>query len=111
MDTILAFAMGEAHRGMEMMVFDWNKAAKIIREKKPKVVRAGLRDDWEYTGGVIYENGSIVFSSSCYLASTWAVPEISVDGEVLPCYIMQRNTKWTAETKWPPSAIRILQGE
>lgn len=28
MDTMLAFAMGEAHRNCKKKVFDWNKAAR-----------------------------------------------------------------------------------
>ena len=29
MDTSIAFAMGKANRGKELMVFDWEKAAEI----------------------------------------------------------------------------------
>lgn len=32
MDTLLAFEMGRANRGKELMVFDWDKAATIIKE-------------------------------------------------------------------------------
>lgn len=46
-----AFAMGEANRGKSLMVFDWNKTASRIKETQPSVAAAGLRDDWEYTGG------------------------------------------------------------
>ena len=34
MNTIAAFAMGEAYRGSELKVFDWDKAAKLIKESK-----------------------------------------------------------------------------
>ena len=42
MNTWAAFAMGEANRGKEMMVFDWDKAARLIGERKPECASAGL---------------------------------------------------------------------
>ena len=110
MDTIMAFAMGEANRGNEAMVFDWDLAAKIIRERKPNRALAGLRDDWEFTGGTIYADEKPVKNEYTYLASTWAVPELDIDGEVIPCYIMRHETKWDADTKWPKSSLDILDG-
>ena len=47
MDTLMAFVIGERNRHKELMVFDWNKAARLIKERKPFVASAGLRDDWE----------------------------------------------------------------
>ena len=32
MDTLQAFAIGEANRDKELMVFDWDKAVSIIKE-------------------------------------------------------------------------------
>lgn len=49
-----AFAMGMMNLGKELMVFDWDKAARIIKERRPIRAGAGLRDDWENTGGVIF---------------------------------------------------------
>ena len=60
MNTLDAFMMGEANRGKEMMVFDWDKAARLIAQRKPRIAMAGLRGDWEFTGGVIYEDGVLV---------------------------------------------------
>lgn len=110
MNTLEAFAMGAANRDNELMVFDWDKAARLIAEIKPKEAGAGLRDDWEWTGGCIYRDGEPVRVYT-HLASTWAVPELWLDGEVVPCYIMQHETKWDADTKWPKSALAILNGE
>jgi len=31
MNTWTAFAMGEANRRKELMIFDWDKAARLIR--------------------------------------------------------------------------------
>lgn len=80
MNTLNAFFKGEANRGKERMVFDWNKAAELIRERKPIEASAGLREDWEYTGGIIYKKGVPVTDSYTYLSSTWAVPELKLDG-------------------------------
>lgn len=112
MDTAKAFIYGEMNRGKEMMVFDWDKAARLIRENNAVNASAGLRGDWEYTGGVIIENGEPVFDSYTYLASTWAVPELNIEGTIIPCYKMQHEVpKWGSKTKWPKSALSILRGE
>jgi hypothetical protein len=109
MDTLTAFAMGNASRGKEAMVFDWDKAAQMILEMKADEARAGLSGDWEWTGGYIYEDGKPDFDGYTFLASTWATPEIEIDGEVYDCYKMKSETEWRADTKWPESAIDILK--
>lgn len=112
MNTWAAFAMGEANRGKEMMVFDWNKAARLIRERKPECASAGLRGDWEYTGGAIYEDGKPVMGDYTYLASTWAVPELDMDGAIVECFRMKHEVPgWDSKTKWPKSALDILSTE
>ena len=123
MDTMSAFAMGEANRGREPMVFDWDKAARLIRESGARNARAGLRSDWEYTGGDILRDGKPLGrdESDTYLASTWAVPELELDdGERVPCYRMASECPqmtnedsdpgpaWDAHTFWPQSALDIL---
>lgn len=108
MDTMQAFANGEANRHKELMVFDWDKAARLIKKYNPETASAGLRSDWEYTGGLIYENGK-PFYEYTYLASTWAVPELEIDGMILDCYIMKSETEWDSYTKWPQSALDILK--
>ncbi len=109
MNTIAAFAMGIANRGKERMVFDWEKAAQLIRELKPEYAAAGLMDDWEYTGGIIYEEGQPVLNAKTYLASTWAIPLLDLDGDIRECYRMESETPgWNEHTKWPKSAIAIL---
>lgn len=94
-----------------IMVFDWDKAARLINDKHPQYVEAGLRGAWECTGGTIYENGEPVMDSYTYLASTWAVPEIHLNGEYIDCYKMQSETPgWDGDTKWAQSALDILAG-
>ena len=111
MDTMQAFMMGVMNRGKELMVFDWDKAARIIAERKPKQAEAGLRGDWEWTSGTIYEDGEPVHDDYTYLASTWATPELDIDGEIIDCYVMQSETEWDSDTKWPESALAILNGK
>lgn len=114
MNSLLAFSMGERARAMgaELMVFDWDKAAQIIRDTGANYAAAGLRDDWEYTGGTIYKDGQPVKDDYTYLSSVWATPELEVNGEIIPCYKMAREVPgWDAKTKWPPSALAILQVE
>ena len=110
MNTLMAFAKGQANRGKELMVFDWDKAAKRIAEVHPETASAGLKSDWEWTGGEIYRNGEPVTDEYTYLASTWATPELEMDGEVEPCYRMQSEVpEWDSDTKWPYSALKILR--
>lgn len=110
MDTLTAFAIGQASRGKERMVFDWDKAARIIKERKADYAAAGLCSDWEYTGGSILENGKPVPKDDTYtyLASTWATPELNVDGDTINCFIMESQTEWDESTYWPESALQIL---
>ena len=111
MDTMQAFMINMASQGCRPRVFDWDKAARIIREKQPREASAGLRDDWEWTGGTIYEDGHPVRDDYTYLASNWAIPELTLDGETMECWTWEDETKWDADTKWPKSALKILKGE
>lgn len=111
MDTARTFMLGEANRGKEQMVFDWDKAAQIIKEKKPEIASAGLAGDWEYTGGMIWCNDKPYTDDYLYLASTWATPQICIDGYYIDCYKMASETpKWGAHTIWPDSSIKIVNG-
>lgn len=109
MNTIAAFANGLAYRGRERMVFDWDKAAQLIREHNAKDADAGLSGDWENTGGAILRDGQPC-KDYTYLASTWAEPEIEIDGTIMPCYKMESQTPgWDEGTRWPASALAILR--
>jgi hypothetical protein len=110
MKSAQAFANGDANRHRESMVFDWHKAAELIRDAKPEVARAGLQSDWEWTGGTIFADGEPDHDSYTYLASTWATPELEMDGEIVPCFKMQSEVpEWYSGTKWPDSAVAILK--
>lgn len=96
------------------MVFDWRKAAELIRERKPERARAGLADDWEWTGGDIFADGKPVpvDDTYVYLASTWATPELDLDGEIIPCFLMiSASPGWDEHTYWPQIALDILEGK
>lgn len=112
MENAKAFAMGLANQHKELMVFDWDKAARLIKEKKVNYAEAGLQGDWEYTGGKIFEDNKPVPKEDTYvyLASTWATPEIEINGELFDCYKMQSETPdWDSGTYWPDSALAIIQ--
>lgn len=111
MDTMQAFAMGQANKGNEQKVFDWNRAAEIIKEKRPDKAGAGLSGDWEWTGGPIWLDGKPVPKEDTYtyLSSCWATPELEIDGEIIDCYKMQSEVPdWDCDTYWPQSALAIL---
>jgi len=110
MDNFSAFAMGAANRGKPIKVFDWIKAAKIIKESGQTKASAGLSGDWEYTGGVIFEDGKPNFDEYTYLASTWATPELEIGDDLIDCWIYQKDSPdWDSDTKWPKEALDILK--
>lgn len=107
MNSMSAFANGDANRHKELMVFDWDKAARLINEKNPSNVTAGLAGDWEWTGGTIFENGEPVLNGGAYLSSTWATPEISLDGDVEDCYKMDGEVQnW--DNNWSKQSLSTL---
>lgn len=112
--TMAAFAMGQANRGRESMVFDWDKAAQLIKKHKPKIAMAGLDGDWGYTSGRIFEKGAPVPQENTYtfLSSSWATPILMMDGEEFECFKMHTELPgWGSDTYWPESALKILKGE
>lgn len=114
MDSMRAFAMGQANRGRELKVFDWIKAATILKERGATSAEAGLAGDLEWTGGTILENGKPLSKDDtyCYLASTWATPVLLIDDEEIDCYKMQSETPgWDSGTIWPPEALAIWEGK
>ncbi len=115
MDTMRAFAMSMANKDKPPMVFDWDAAAKKIKESGVQEASAGLRSDWEWTGGRIFEDGKPLARRDTYtfLASTWATPELRLGYEdKVPCFIMRdASPGWYSDTYWPLSALRILFDE
>jgi hypothetical protein len=87
--------------------FDWDKAAKLIAQLKPKVAHAGLAEDWDYTSGVIWKGGKPVPKSETYtyLASNWATPLLVCDGKEIPCWKAGNNSG----AYWPAPALKKLK--
>jgi len=108
MDIMTACAMGEAHRNERMRTFDWNEAARILRERNPAEAEAGLQSDLEWTCGTIWRDGQPVTDSYTYLASTWATPVLVIDDEEIECWCWADEREFNADTKWPESARAIL---
>lgn len=111
MDSMIAFVMGEINRDKSLMVFDWDKAATLIRERNVDHASAGLGGDWEWTGGPILRNSKPIPAEETYtfLASTWATPELYIDGEYIACWKYEDDTPgWSSDTYWPESALEIL---
>jgi hypothetical protein len=110
MDTWQACALSKAAtvRGDKPKVFDWLKAAKILKERKPKEAYAGLSRDLEWTAGCIYRKGKPITDESTYLRSTWATPVLVIGNEEIPCFVDESSTQWNEETKWPEEALKIL---
>lgn len=102
---------GLINSNKELMVFDWIKAARIIKKRKATNASAGLKNDWEWSGGEILKDGIPIPRdlTYTYLASTWAIPELDIDGEIIECYKMQSKTpNWNSDTYWPEEALKIL---
>ena len=111
MDIISTFACGKWNRDKALKVFDWEKAALIIKERGAKDASAGLSGAWEDTGGNILKDGVPVphEETDVYLASKWATPELIVDGDIIACYRMQSETPgWDSDTYWPEVARKVL---
>lgn len=106
------------------MVFDWKKAAQIIKDHISKGFSfdavAGLKGDFEWTGGTIYEfniyKNEVNTDSYTYLASCHATPLLVIedpDGEeiaVYDCWVPANETEYRSDTKWPEDALEILHG-
>jgi len=99
--------------GKPMRVFDWDKAAKILRAERASEAYAYLEEDEDCTGGYILRDGEIIKNEYTYLASIWARPMLRIDGcKDIPCYRNEEDTPgWDEYTKWPESALEIFFGE
>jgi len=115
MDTLTAFARGQAAKGNPVKVFNWDEAATRIKVAGAQTASAGLEDDWEWTGGEILRDGKPVprEDTYVYLASTWATPELVIDDDdPIPCWKFQVDTDgWDSGTYWPDSALAILRDQ
>lgn len=110
MNTMEAFMMAEENQGNESRIFDWERAARLIRKHKPRIALAGLDEDWSYTSGTIWEDGNPIRDNYCYLKSVCATPVLYLDAERIPCWRMASQApEWDECTLWPDSALNILK--
>lgn len=121
MNTMAAFAIAQEARrlGLESRVFDWIKAAKFIRDHRDEIVYvvAGLKEDMEWTSGMIWDNDSVVSTDYMFLKSNWATPVMEVQYkndaigmQTIECWQYAKDSPWNEYTIWPSSAIDILGG-
>ncbi len=105
-----------AEENKPVLTFDWDKAAKIIKthfkEHKDLIAEAGLQEDWEYTGGIIFEDGKPTNDSYTYLSSNWAIPTLilSWDGleqEEIECFT-KLSKRFNKDSKWDDESLKIL---
>ena len=101
MESMLAFTQTCINKDKPKMFFDWKKAIEIIKEKRPQQAKAGLRDDWEYSGIIIYRNGKFIDREDIFinLSSTFATPELYVDGKIIECFYYKEETFTPQENK------------
>lgn len=92
-------------------VLDWDETARIINREHPECVVAGLKEDWQFTAGIIYQDGKPCIDEYTYLASSWATPALLFNGKTVDCFVMKKDSEWDAKTKWPSTALEILNGK
>ncbi len=95
------------------MVFDWIKAATIIRDQQPTIARAGLRDDWKYTRGTIWRDGKPTLRKDKYtfLAYLWATTVLKLNSKAaaIECYQQYDELpNYDQSTFWPVEALAIV---
>ena len=121
--TEIGFAEGflgknaQAAKGSPFKIFDWDKCAKIIKEKYAEhpdlSVEAGLQRDWDYTAGIIFESGKPTNDSYTYLQSNWATPTMiltydnGLQEEEIECYTIH-ETRFGSGSKWDKQSLDIL---
>ena len=109
MRTDIALKLGELYRNKPSRVFDWHKAARIIKTLGLEEAWAGLGEDWFYTGGKILEDGKPIYDDYTYLASTWATPILRVSDDIAyECWCWEDECDWDCHTKWPASAVLLM---
>ena len=105
----------ESAKNDKPKIFDWDKAAAIIKAKlkeDPNIVaEAGLEGDWSYTGGCIFSEGKPVNDSYTYLYSRWAIPTLVInDSESFECYT-DDNSRFDEKSKWDEVSLAILNND
>ena len=79
MNTLEAAAIGQAAReaGNDIKVLDWDKLREFVKghEGEISVIRAGLVEDWGWTGDIVYtDKDGWLNPTMAYTESIWATP-------------------------------------
>lgn len=91
------------------MTFDWEKAARLIREKKPHIAYAMLEGSRDRSKHKIYQDGFPVYEDDT-VHSARLRPMIVIDGHLpVPCFKMEYETN--GMDVWPRKALDILEGK
>lgn len=69
-----------------MKFLDWEKAEQICQQHPDSTIHAGLREDWGWTSGVIFDHGKFYDGGILYNQSRWATPILDIDGEEIECW-------------------------
>lgn len=95
--------------------FDWESAAKLIKERGAKEVSIGLMEDWDCTSVTILECGQVIKPeySEHHLLSNWATPMMVIDEEEVECYYDNLGLEEARKSQelWPKVALEILQAD
>lgn len=111
------FTSGRGNNNNPQKAFDWDKAANIIKDKLKEhpdlEAEAGLQGDWDYTGGVIFENSKPTNEHHTYLSSNWAIPTLiliwdGVEQEEIECYVIKSESRFDAHSEWDDTSLSIL---
>ena len=78
-----------------MKYMDWKKVREIVNENPSAVIRAGLREDWDNTSGLIFAHGKYYDGGIVYGCSVWATPIVDVDGMEIECYVTEEPDGFT----------------
>jgi hypothetical protein len=86
-----------------MKIFDWAKAAKLIKKYNADHAEAGLMEDWEMTSETIWCDNKPEREAGNFLYSDWATPALQIGDALYRCY------KYGEEiTGWTKEALAIL---
>lgn len=105
------FQKGKENRYGDLMRFDWDLAASLIRASKTKEAECGLNGDYDQTKRVIYKDEEVVINEYMMIESTWAIPVLVIDNKVYDCFYYYTDSFYKKPEQWPKSALVILKKE
>lgn len=108
-----ARATGGAFRGL-----DWKLVRRIISERQPVTVHAGLAEDWACTSGLVFANGEMLHAEDAclYTGSWWATPVVVLDDgldseDEIVCCVDVDEAAYNPLTAWPQELASVTEGE